>query len=334
MLNILILGGGWYGCHLAMALKKDNVVHLWEKRDRLFSGASGANPARLHEGFHYPRSGATRSACLSHHDQFMRQYGDLVRPIETNLYAVAQDDSLVDFATYLDVMRGVPHIPIRTPQDYGLINVEGALLTNERHIRIDLAREFFTRELEAQVIYQMINIDQSHMLAYDLVIDCTFCACDEFGVDRYEACVVGLLEGPTSRAVTVMDGPFPSIYPWNEEQGLCSLSSALHTPFRRCVKHAEAQYAVDGAGKSMLNKICLAMLQQLYHFYPAARERYRLVEFLTGVRAMPRSSAAARLVDVLIVNDKHIRIRAGKIDAIFTAEQVVRSHIAMMIDKI
>ena len=46
---------------------------------------------------------------------------------------------------------------------------------------------------------------------WDWTIDATFCANDAAGVDRYEPCLVVLLEGPTDKAVTVMDGPLPSL---------------------------------------------------------------------------------------------------------------------------
>jgi hypothetical protein len=39
---------------------------------------------------------------------------------------------------------------------------------------------------------------------------------------------------------------------------------------------------------------------------------------------MPRSGSDARLVDVVRVGERALRIRAGKIDAILHAEQLVR----------
>jgi glycerol-3-phosphate dehydrogenase len=62
--KIRVLGGGWYGCHIALALIGDgHEVEIHETRERIFEGASGSIPARLHLGFHYPRSRMTRAAC-------------------------------------------------------------------------------------------------------------------------------------------------------------------------------------------------------------------------------------------------------------------------------
>jgi hypothetical protein len=35
------------------------------------------------------------------------------------------------------------------------------------------------------------------------------------------------------KAVTIMDGPYPSLYPWDEENGICSLTSAKWTPIAK-----------------------------------------------------------------------------------------------------
>ena len=134
-MRIRILGGGIYGCHLCVALLDagyDVVLH--EIAERLFSGASGNIPARLHCGAHYPRSKLTRDACASHFSAFMDSYGDFTRGVPCNVYAVAHD-SLLDFGTYAQLMRAeIPCIPVYRPGDIGLHEVEGAILTGERHI--------------------------------------------------------------------------------------------------------------------------------------------------------------------------------------------------------
>jgi hypothetical protein len=65
------------------------------------------------------------------------------------------------------------------------------------------------------------------------------------------------------------------------------------------------------------------MMDQMAYFWPAARDLYRIVDFKTAIRAMPRSGADSRLVDVHWADEKTITVRAGKIDAIFDAERKV-----------
>jgi hypothetical protein len=324
-MRVRVLGGGWYGCHLALFMMNlGHEVELHESKTQLFSGASGANPARLHRGFHYPRSRLTRAACLDHAEAFMSRYGHLTRAVPINLYAIAAQDSLVDFGNYRQTLAGeVEFITVERPEEFGLANVEGALLTGERHIVISQARAFFEEELEpvTELGRDAGLIDSPE---WDLTLDCTFCALDAEAIDRYEPCVTGILEGPTDKAVTIMDGPFPSIYPWNEAEGLSSITSASLTPLsKKCRTYAEAKAVLDQLTPAEAGARVGEMLVQIAHFWPSVPDDYRLEDYRVGVRAMPRSGADARLVDVVRVGERALRIRAGKIDAVFRAEAMV-----------
>ncbi|HWH16688.1 MAG TPA: FAD-dependent oxidoreductase [Candidatus Paceibacterota bacterium] len=325
-MKIRVLGSGFYGCHLAISLLRDgHEVEIHEIADRMFAGASGAIPARIHRGFHYPRSAATRDACNEHYQEFMAQYGSFTHGVPVNLYAVARDHSLIDFNTYKKILRdSAEFIDVEYPEELGLRNVEGAVLTGERHIVIDKVRTHFESVLKDHV---MLNRPPEPTDEFDLTIDATFCANQSIGVDRYEPCLVVILRGPTNIAVTVMDGPFPSLYPWNEEQGLSSLSSATWTPFSKsCKTYEEARAILLGLQRSDLEERGQQMIQSMAHFYPAVLD-YEPVDYKTSIRAMPLSGSDARLVDVLKTDEKTLRIRAGKIDAVIQAEREVRKLI-------
>jgi hypothetical protein len=320
--RVRVLGGGWYGCHLATwLLGEGHDVELHEIAERLFDGASGGNPARLHQGFHYPRSRLTRAACQDHAQAFMAAYGHLTRAVPVNLYAVAAGESLVDFGAYLEAIADIPHLVVN-PVEFGLRNCEGAVMTGERHIVIDQARAYFEAKLEGHVrlLQHAADVDDP---AWDLTLDCTFCANDAEAIDRYEPCVTAMVDGPTERAVTIMDGPFPSLYPWNPQRGLSSITSALHTPFSKtCRTYDEARQILWGLAHDAIRQRCELMRHQLALYWPDS-ERYDLVSHHLAIRAMPKSGADARLVDVVPVGDKALRVRAGKIDAVFRAQQLV-----------
>lgn len=322
--RVKITGGGWYGAHLCLSLiEQGHDCELHEIADRLFAGASGNIPARLHLGSpHYPRSHATRQACLEHNAQFLARYGFLTRGVRTNIYAVARDESLIDFGTYKQIMKSdIECLTIHDPAEYGLRNVEGAMLTGERHILCDAARDYFTTALNGHVRY---NTGPDEPGECDWKIDATFCANSSAGVDRFEPCLIPLLEGPSDTAITIVDLPTGvSLYPWAEERNLCSLSSAQWTPFSKsCKTYAEARAILDGLTKADLDAQAEGMIASMERFYPAIRE-YKVMEYRTSIRAMPLSGADTRLVDVQH-DGNLIRVRAGKIDAIIAAEQEVR----------
>jgi len=330
---IRVLGAGFYGSHLALSLlRAGHEVEVHEIADHIFAGASGAIPARLHIGCHYPRSRMTRAACLDHHKEFMAEYGFLTRAVPVNIYAIAAGNSLVDFDQYTQTLRGeIEFLTLHDPEEFGLRNVEGAIMVGERHIVTDDARAYFERAFHGaascEVFYNTPpgTVDSKE---WDWTIDATFCANDSAGVDRYEPCLVVLLFGPTDRAVTIMDGPFPSLYPWKEDKGLSSLSSALWTPFSKtCRTWADARSLIDDLTADEINRQVDGMVASMAEFYPAIREQYRVVDYRLSIRAMPLSGADTRLVDVVKVGERVLRVRAGKIDAIIHAERLVKDMI-------
>jgi hypothetical protein len=223
------------------------------------------------------------------------------------------------------VLRGeVEFVTVDRPQELGLQAVEGAIQTGERHIVIDLARAYFTSHLGSAVEYRRPRgtVDDP---AWELTVDATFCALDAENVDRYEPCLTAILDGETTLiALTIMDGPFPSVYPWNEAEGLSSLTSASLTPLSKtCRTYAEADHIKRHVTMGEARARSQLMLDQIASFWPIAREAYKIVDEKLTIRAMPRSGADARLVDVVRVGERALRVRAGKIDAVFHAERIV-----------
>lgn len=326
-MRIRVLGAGFYGCFIASSLIADgHDVEVHEVSDRIFSGASGNIPARLHLGApHYPRSFATQVACQEHQADFMRYFGRFTRAVPVNIYAIAAHESLVDFETYRRVLRGqVEFLTIHDPAEFGLTNVEGAVMIGERHIVVDRVRDHFSNLLGWAIKLEMpqgVSDDES----FDVTVDCTFCARDSAGVDRYEPCLVVLMEGPVGRSTTIMDGMFPSLYVWDPDRGLSSLSSAKYSPFSKsCKTWEEARALLDSLTPEQVNRQARDMLESMARFYPAIHREYSVASYRTSIRAMPLSGADTRLVDVVRVNDRTIRVRAGKIDAIFAAADIVK----------
>jgi hypothetical protein len=256
----------------------------------------------------------------------MSQYGKFTSTVAVNIYAIAARESLIDFETYRKILKDtVEFITIEYPEEYGLLNVEGAILTGERHIVIERARKHFESLLSNHIVFNKAPDEEGN---FDWTIDATFCANESIGVERYEPCVVPILKGSeTSKAVTIMDGPFPSLYPWNEERGLSSLSSALWSPFSKtCKTYLEARHILDNLSQADLKERGTQMIESMAVFYPTINE-YMPVDYKVSIRAMPKSNSDARLVEVVKTSPNVIRIRAGKIDAVIQAGKEVKSII-------
>ncbi|MCI5763058.1 MAG: FAD-dependent oxidoreductase, partial [Actinobacillus porcinus] len=60
--SAVIIGGGFYGVNIALYLsqyKNIKDIVILEKEAQLLSRASYVNQARIHNGYHYPRSFTT-----------------------------------------------------------------------------------------------------------------------------------------------------------------------------------------------------------------------------------------------------------------------------------
>ncbi len=331
-MNIRIVGGGWYGCHIARKLaEREHEVHLFEKGSRLFSGASGNNQSRLHLGFHYPRDEVTRHGAYNESIHFLREYGLFTRPVRTNIYAVAEDVSLVDYGTYKEVMPA-QYIDLQ-PKDFGLTYVQGAMLTGERVILQGAAARYFDVQFRTSTYVNMFldtEIADLEPNDYDWTIDCTFGTFDIHDVEWYEPCCMALYEDTRERdlALTVMDGPAGvSLYPYYIE-GLVSLTSVAETPLRRCESMYEARMVIDQFLKKEVwqEQIRTKMEERILRYFPSFDGGYVQADpgWATAVRVKPVSGSDRRSVVITPQEDRRvITVFPGKITGIFDAwEQV------------
>lgn len=144
--TVAVIGGGWYGCHLAdILITRGFKVTLFEKANHLFAGASGKNQFRLHAGFHYPRSSITRSQITAGLHEFKTRMPQFVAPLHKCIYAVSVEDSLIDFGTFKQVFTATNVCFNEAhPQPLGLTNVEGCVeAVDEMFIFVDTPREYY-----------------------------------------------------------------------------------------------------------------------------------------------------------------------------------------------
>ena len=130
-----------------------------------------------------------------------------------------------------------------------------------------------------------------------------------------------------------MDGPFPSVYPWNEELGLCSLTSALYTPLSKvCKNYKEAEAVFQRTSLDGLFDRARSMIRQIEYYCPIMKkytEAISSMKLKTAIRAMPYSAEDARLCKVIKTAPGNLAVVSGKIDAIFHAEDQIKRMIAI-----
>lgn len=232
-MKIAIIGGGWVGCHLANKLRLNNQVVLYEKKE-IFSESSFFNQNRLHLGYHYSRSSSTRNLCKDTFDRFYKDYFFLVENVVRNIYSIPLYDSLIDFNTYLKIFDEFDtHQVIQTKS---LTNIEGSILVQEKYINPQKSKKYFEEKLDGLILYQNITEKDISFLKkdFDLVINATNNNLLPILKNTFsEDCIVLLykkIKEVEFDALTFVDGKLMSIYPYNMDKNLYSLTDVEYTP--------------------------------------------------------------------------------------------------------
>ncbi len=262
--DFLIVGGGLFGSYAALYLAgKGYGVVLLEKEARLFTKASLVNQARLHSGYHYPRSIATALMSNDYKQRFAEEHKDFILFELEKYYAIDRYGSYTDsaqferFCEYLSLhCEPVPRHPLfcferlealyRTTEpsfDPALISAYyRRRLADEKRIQLFTGAWPLRVEADAPVWKVLVQHgDEQLLLQVGGVLNATYSASNAvnriFGVSpiplMHEISEIALLYAPGLGKIglTVMDGPFGSIMPFGKS-GLHSLSSVAYTHHR------------------------------------------------------------------------------------------------------
>ena len=96
-----VVGAGFFGARLALLLARRGArVALIERGPTVCGRASWTNQARVHNGYHYPRSLSTANGAHRHYERFLREMDGCIDSSITHLYAIARDGSATSAAQF------------------------------------------------------------------------------------------------------------------------------------------------------------------------------------------------------------------------------------------
>lgn len=246
-LRICILGAGWYGCHAARVLLDGGAyVHLLDKTG-IFAGASAKNQNRLHLGYHYPRSPETIRECQDGHSKFLARYGDCVVPFADNYYLLHKD-SVTSASDYRKVFAGFDHreIPVSS-LGLAIDHLEDtAFVVPEKFIDVKRVQSRMQREFapylevcgspKIELFPDRVIVND---IEYDYLLNCTnnqFVPVPLTVKPVYEtvcSLLYTLSDQPTPLGLTVMDGPFFSLFPYDLSTSTYTLTHVVHSVLSR-----------------------------------------------------------------------------------------------------
>ena len=309
-MKIAIIGGGWVGCHLANVLSKDNNLVLFE-RSGIFSGSSFFNQNRLHLGYHYSRSNNTRDLCSKTFSRFCKQYHSLVEDVQKNVYSVPLNDSLIDFNTYLKIFDGFD--THRLVEIKSLSNIEGSILVDEKYINPEKSKTYFEESLESLILYENIerNDIKSLQKDYDIIINCTNNNLSPITENTFsEECIVLLYEKIGDLefdALTFVDGKLMSIYPYDLDKKLYSLTDVEFTP----MGNLPIEFLKDRMEKKVLK------------YYERFLDHFKFYSHVKSLKNKVKNLSDTR-VPLIQRNDNVISCFTGKIQGIYLIEDYIK----------
>ena len=261
----IIIGAGLYGLYAAdFCANRGERVLVLEYDAQPFMRATYINQARVHMGYHYPRSYATAIKSAHYFNRFNEDFGFCVHETFDQIYATSSRFSWTDavqFQQFCDNagIRCESVNPGRYFQD-GMC--DGAFLTQEYTYDAIILRDYFLEKLRghgdrvtmicgariSRITEEMggVNIVLSDSERYQTryLLNATYASTNQLlaQMDRssvyspirikYELCEIILCEVTENFkgvGITVMDGPFFSIMPFGKT-GYHSLTSVTFTP--------------------------------------------------------------------------------------------------------
>jgi len=266
--DAVVIGGGFYGAAIAIYLAKQRgfkSIVLIERETALLTRASYNNQARVHNGYHYPRSFTTAYRSRINLPKFVHDWPAAVKQDFTKLYAIARQNSKTtakQFARFCHAIGAA--IEPTSPALRALFEprlIEEVFLVQEYAFDAKQLAIWATQELkECGVHIQLatqataISIDDKQTLKVSIkpdggneeciqsryVFNCTYSGLNQFTGDfagtqtrlKHEITEMALMQAPPELAglgITVMDGPFFSMMPF-PARGLHTLSHVRYTP--------------------------------------------------------------------------------------------------------
>lgn len=268
ILDAVVIGGGFYGAKIAAYLAKSRGlkrVLLLERETSLFARSSSNNQARVHNGYHYPRSLMTAARSHANFSLFVNSYPEAIKRDFTSIYAIARNNSKVSAKQFGQFCRrvGIPIevAPIEIVRLFQSSLIEEVFLTQEfvfdpQQLVIAVSDELRDSAVPIRLATCVTRIDRSNngrlaVTSVDqhgsetidicrYVFNCTYSGLNQIGGDhpkttsrlKHEITELAVVQVPDelrNLSVTVMDGPFFSVMP-SPTSSYHTLSHVRYTP--------------------------------------------------------------------------------------------------------
>lgn len=257
----IIIGAGLYGLYSALfCCQKGQNVLVLECDPTPFRRATYINQARVHQGYHYPRSISTAIKSAGYFERFHKDYAFCIHKEFDQIYATSSQYSWSDgeqFKAFCEA-ADIPCEELHPDNYFQHGMCDGAFRTREYTYDAMILKDYFLEQLAeygtaVQLQYHVsitaierdgesyvIHTKDGEAYQTGFVLNATYAGTNQIlqlaGFEKfkikYELCEIILCdvnERLKNVGFTVMDGPFFSIMPFGKT-GYHSLTSVTFTP--------------------------------------------------------------------------------------------------------
>lgn len=261
--DFIVTGGGLFGVYAALFLaEKKYKVCLIEKESELFTKASVINQARLHSGYHYPRSISTALMAQEYKSRFATEHQAFINDRFESYYAIDKHASFTDsgqFERFCQFVKASAKRIIKHPL-FNFEQIEALYLTDEYTFDPGSLARYYIEKINSnknitiilnakleeaeksdgrwRLHYTRTSETELQTIDSGAIINATYAGTNQvnalFGMKMidllYEISEVALVYPSVlmHTGITVIDGPFTSCIPFGLT-GLSSLTSVLYT---------------------------------------------------------------------------------------------------------
>jgi hypothetical protein len=256
----IIIGAGLYGFYAAeFCGNLGEKVLVLEYDEAPFMRATYINQARVHMGYHYPRSYSTAIKSAKYFERFNNDYGSCVHTQFEKIYATSSLlswTSAEQFRKFCEA-AGIICEDVNPSKYFKDSMCDGTFLTKEYTYDANLLKEYFLKRIgkypnvtikynaRIQSIKQTathfeLKLNNGEFYSTDFLLNATYASVNQilkrldyepFKI-KYELCEIILCDVNDKLkniGITIMDGPFFSIMPFGKTD-YHSLTSVTFTP--------------------------------------------------------------------------------------------------------
>ena len=260
----IIIGAGFYGLYSALFCVKNIMggaerILILECDPAPFMRATYINQARVHQGYHYPRSISTALKSAGYFERFSKDFSFCINKSFDQIYGTSSSFSWTDREEFKKfcVSAGIPCEELNPDRYFKKGMCDGAFLTQEYTYDASLLKRYLVEQLSnynnveikygvsiesiySDGDYYVLTTSDGNSYKTDFLLNTTYAGTnqilDMLGFDKfkikYELCEIILClinDKLKDVGFTVMDGPFFSIMPFGKT-GMHSLTSVTFTP--------------------------------------------------------------------------------------------------------